>query len=163
MANWKSSFRLTFYTFVMEIFWTDAGTGAGKVWVAFCQFSLRVAFPKLSFIIEHNFEKLCHKSTILQSLKIDSDLIQCNAFRILSQVLINVQFGPTYWIQLYFLALQLYRLKIGFLGYFQNFKSQFPKVWRVKVIPRTIHYGMGEIEICRISYNSNNVKFLFLN
>ena len=78
MANWKSSFRLTFYTFVMEIFWTDAGTGAVKVRVAFCQFSLRVAFPKLSFIIEHNFEKLCHKSTILQSLKIDSDnSVQC--------------------------------------------------------------------------------------
>ena len=73
---------------------------------------------------------------------------QCNAFQILSQVLINVQFRPTYWIQLYFLALQLYRLKIGFLGYFQNFKSQFPKVRRVKVIPRTIHYGMREIEIC---------------
>ena len=49
-----------------------------------------------------------------------TQIIQCNGFQILSQVLINVSFRQ-YWIQLYFLTL-LHAL-IGSLEYFQSFES----------------------------------------
>ena len=123
LENWKNGFCLTFYTFAMEIFWMVQGTAAVKLWtrVAFCH-SLTLHCCEM-----HLWNLVLSPTQLWETLTQKPDnpckltqIIQCNGFRILSQVLINVSFRQ-YWIQLYFLTL-LHAL-IGSLEYFQSFES----------------------------------------
>ena len=103
----------------MGIFWMGAASVAVKLGsrVAFCH-SLTLHCCKMhlsNFVLSQ--AQLWESLTQYNPCKL-TQIIQCNGFQILSQVLINLSF-PQYWIQLYFLT--LLQALIGSLEYFQSF------------------------------------------